>query len=379
MENRLAAARGACGRAENNMNKNNLLLEKIALNYAGKTALFVPGGLEEKLCEKLLPDRIEPWKPAGGKYDLVLGLTPARQEKTDGAIEAVMESCHYYLHMGAFLHGDLGERTVLHHRLAVDGEIIDLTVCLGDLGRELIRIDDYPTGVRPLVADMGQIHEVLLEFERQTIDYRLGIVPAILDDGMKSFLTTLRHMRPVLHGYDHGYPRFSKYLLEHGDPYNQRGTVGGFDEFEHEESSVILKKLQKGKDLLEGITGVTVNEYIPPCNRAGFKTGRVLEELGFKRYFSEKKIPRCRLERIGSDFYGRTSEFPLGQEVRVITLHVTWEFDRIRKGDSHSLVNFLHYLNRCRKRRRALAEKMFSDLIRVIEVGLIKQPHPGAG
>ncbi|WP_457576318.1 hypothetical protein [Desulfomarina sp.] len=355
------------------MKKIKWLIEEIELNYAGEVALFVAGELGMKLCEKsALPDRIESWKPTGGRYDLVLGVVPPGQEIIDGAGKAVIESCRYYIHIGVPLSDDYTERgrIVLQHRLGIGVDMFDLTVYQGDLCRELIRIDDYPTGVRPLVEDINMIHEVLLEFEQQETEYRLGIVPAVLDDDMKHFLSGLRYMRPVLHGYDHGYPRFSKYLMEHGDPFNQKGTVGAFDEFEHEDSSVICEKLQRGKKLLEKITGVSVDEYIPPCNRAGFRTGNVLEELGFKRYYSEKRIPRCRLERIGSDFYGCTSDFPIGREVRVITLHVTWEYDQVRKGDSHSLVNFLSYLQRCRKRRRVLAEKMFSDLVRMIEAGL---------
>jgi hypothetical protein len=234
---------------------------------------------------------------------------------------------------------------------------------------ELVRIDDYPSGVRPLVADIGEINSVLLEFERFGIDYYLGIVPAILDDGMRSFLSGLRCMRPVLHGYDHGYPRFSKHLLEHGDPFNKRGTVGGFDEFRDEEMSVIRQKLEKGKTILEEISGAVVTDYIPPCNMAGSKTGSVLEQLGFRRYFSEKEIPRCSLVRVESDFYGCSADFPMGSRARVITLHVTWEYDLFRRGDSRSLVNLLHYLQRCRKRRRNLVEKLFSHLVRMVEAG----------
>ncbi len=353
------------------MNYVNWLIQEFELNYAGEVAFFARDGLEEKLWGKTdLRDRIELWKPTGRRYDLVIGVVPEGHGKFGREVEVVMESCHYYLHIGTRLSGDYDRRIVLRHRLGSSDELFDITVYMGDLSGELIRIDDYPTGVRPLVADRDKIHEVLLKFEQLETNYRLGIVPAILDDDMKLFLSGLRYMRPVLHGYDHGYPGFSKYLIERGDPYNQRGTVGGFDEFEYDNSSVIFEKLQKGKKLLEEITGVPVNEYIPPCNRAGFKTGRILEELGLRRYFSEKRIPRCRLERIGSDFYGRTSDFPMGGQARVITLHVTWEYDLIRQGDSSSLVNFLYYLRRCRKRRRDLAERVFADLVRVIEAGM---------
>ncbi|BCL60118.1 hypothetical protein DGMP_08110 [Desulfomarina profundi] len=374
MEDCLAAICGLCGRVGNNMNKVNLLIKEFKLNYAGEVALFTHDGQEGQLWGKTDPrDRIELWKPTGRRYDLVIGVVPGGHGKFDRAVEAVMESCHYYLHIGVPPSGDYAGRIVLRHRLAFGEDMIDITVYMGDLTGELIRIDDYPTGVRPLVADRDKIHEILLKFEQLETDYRLGIVPAILDEDMKLFLSGLRYMRPVLHGYDHGYPHFSKYLVERGDPYNQRGTVGGFDEFEHDNSSVIFEKLQKGKKLLEEITGLQVNEYIPPCNRAGFRTGRILEELGLRRYFSEKRIPRCRLERIGSDFYGRTSDFPMGGQARVITLHVTWEYDLIRKGDSSSLVNFLYYLRRCRKRRRDLAERVFADLVRVIEAGLVPE------
>lgn len=212
-----------------------------------------------------------------------------------------------------------------------------LALILGALTHPLIRIDDYPSGVRPILPDLEPLHEILKQFEARRIPYHLGIVPAILNDHMISTLRRLTCMIPAQHGFDHCYPRYSALLTRKRDPYNERGTVGGFNEFSWQSTTAIERKLRDGKALLERELGRTVDEYIPPCNRCNRRTARLLESLGFKLCLSEKPVPGHFVPGLRSDFYGRSAELNSGTIPEVLGLHVTWEWDLQRKGDMTSL------------------------------------------
>jgi len=226
----------------------------------------------------------------------------------------------------------------------------------GDLTSPIIRVDDYPTGVRPILNDLGPLHRVLSEIDGYGLTWHLGIVPALLTDDMFGFLRTLRWMVPLCHGYDHAYSQMSAKLIAAGDPMNQRGTVGGFNEFAGRNRKAIVEALSKGRRLLEEGLGKPVTGYVPPCNFGDRATGAALIDAGFTHYFSEKKIPGCPLPRIGSDFYGRSPEHgPRHAGAKVITLHVTWEVDVLRNGDAHSLPRLMAQLAERAGRSRAEA------------------------
>lgn len=212
-----------------------------------------------------------------------------------------------------------------------------LSLLRGALTHPLIRIDDYPTGIRPILPDLEPLHDILMQFERRRIPYHLGIVPAILNDHMISALQSLTCMIPAQHGFDHCYPRYSALLVRQGDPYNERGTVGGFNEFRWQSSAVIERKLQNGKSLLEQRLGRAVDEYIPPCNRCNRKTARLLKSLGFKLCLSERRVPGRFVPGLPSDFYGRSAELDARTIPEVLGLHVTWEWDLQRKGNTTAL------------------------------------------
>jgi len=212
-------------------------------------------------------------------------------------------------------------------------------------GLPVIRVDDYPTGVRPLLADLDSVHQVLQAIEDRGLAYHLGIVPARLTEAMSAHLATLRHMIPVVHGYDHGL-RFTPLLEAAGDPLNQRRTVGEFDEFEGQSFESIKARLAEARRLVEERLRCPVTGYIPPCNRAGRSTGRALAETGYTHYFSERRIPGCPLPGLASVFYGRSDRYrPGSRRPKVVTLHATWEADLLRDGDERSLARLLDHLS----------------------------------
>lgn len=209
----------------------------------------------------------------------------------------------------------------------------------GDLGQPLLRIDDYPTGVRPIVADLGPLHAVLDQFEERGLEYYLGIVPGITDTAMFQHLRSLKHMIPAQHGYNHQYPKYSELLRRRGDLDNSKGTVGGFNEFAWQFSGTVQRALSLGKQRLESELSRKVEVYIPPCNRCNRTTAKVLAKLGFKLCLSEKPAPGAHLPTLGSGFYGRSPQIsadaaPLPE---VLSFHATWEADLWRNQEQGAL------------------------------------------
>ena len=232
----------------------------------------------------------------------------------------------------------------------------------GELTDPLLRVDDYPTGVRPILEDLTSLHDVLSRIDEAGLPFHLGIVPALLDERMVSFLRGLQRLVVSMHGFEHGYAKHSKILLDAGDPFNQHGTVSGFDEFAGQSYPEILQKIRDGKQILESRLGRAVRSYIPPCNAGNRSTGRALMAVGFEYVLTEKAIPGCKLPLIGSDFYDRTSAFKPDFRPHVASLHATWEADMTRAGDPRSLPTFLAALVAQREQARgvvaSVAERM---------------------
>jgi hypothetical protein len=222
----------------------------------------------------------------------------------------------------------------------------------GQLCDPLLRVDDYPTGVRPILEDLSSLHEVLSLIDAAGLPFHLGVVPAILEDRMLPFLRSLSQLVVSMHGFEHGYAKHSKILLDANDPFNQRGTVSGFDEFAGQSYPEVLAKIQAGRQSLESRLGQLPASYIPPCNAGNRATGRALLTAGFQYVLSEKPVPGCDLPVIGSDFYDRSSVFHADLRPKVASLHATWEADMLRAGDTRSLPTFLAALVRQRSEAR---------------------------
>lgn len=245
---------------------------------------------------------------------------------------------------------------------------LELRLYRGDFTDPLLRVDDYPTGVRPILPDLQPLHDVLQRIDRTGMPFHLGIVPGILDEPMIRFLNGLEHLIVAQHGFDHGYPVYSKVLIERGDPFNQRGTLGAFDEFAGRGYDEQLELLGRGRDILQSRLGRPVASYVPPTNTANRRTGRALEALSFEYVLSEHAVPGCKLPCIPSGFYGRSSELKPGPLPDVATLHVTWEADLARSGVA-SLAPFLAALRGERQRRRDEVHRVSDRIARDVGIG----------
>ena len=227
----------------------------------------------------------------------------------------------------------------------------------GDLADPVVRIDDSPTGIRPLLPDLTPLHDILMKFESAGLFYHLGIVPAILTEVVFQFLERLEYMIPVVHGFDHGYPEYSAILEAKGDIYN-KSPIGVFNEFKGQSYGAIRQKLSEARRILEDRLNCAANSYIPPCNTGDRKTARALLDSGYSRYFSEKKIPSRELPWIRSDFYGISPDFDYDMPSLVTTLHTTWEWDVSRGGDSQSLDKLIEHLTSEKKQTEIRTREM---------------------
>ena len=244
-----------------------------------------------------------------------------------------------------------------------------LRVYRGELSDPLLRVDDYPTGVRPILEDLSSLHDVLSQIDAAGLPFHLGVVPALLDERMALFLRGLSQLVVSMHGFEHGYAEHSQILLRAGDPLNQRGTVGGFDEFAGQPYADILQKIQDGRRLLVSRLGQVPRSYIPPCNAGNRSTGRALLATGFEYVLTEKLIPGCELPHIRSDFYDRSSAFLADRQPNVASLHATWEADMLRAGDTQSLPRFLAALVAQRTQARAQVANVAGELVGALSRG----------
>jgi hypothetical protein len=292
------------------------------------------------------------------RYDVLLAGRLADFAPESSRFRAALASCQLLLTLDAGPASPLRAEPLAE--LAVQGGT--LRVYRGELTDPLLRVDDYPTGVRPILEDLSSLHDVLSQIDAAGLPFHLGVVPALLDDRMVDFLRGLSRLLVSMHGFEHGYAKHSQILLRAGDPLNQRGTVSGFDEFSQQAYAEILHKIQRGRSLLESRLGQVPRSYIPPCNAGNRSTGRALLATGFEYVLTEKHIPGCELPNISSDFYDRSSAFLANSQPNVASLHATWEADMLRAGDTQSLPRFLAALLQQRARARAQVESVASDL-----------------
>ena len=299
---------------------------------------------------------------ASCRYFLLLDLV-RRKRSREGELGPDRDRMRYALgrHRPRIEHGfDLGQlddrilgyRTYHGGANEFDEEPLHFVALFrGDLAEPLLRIDDYPTGIRPILDDLSPLHQILTKVESHGLRYYLGIVPALVDDDMGRFLRGLEHALPAVHGYDHAYFKYAPILQAKGDPFNQ-GTVGSFNEFKGEPYDVIVERLRRGRRLLEDRLGTAVDTYIPPGNLGDRRTGQALIEAGYRHYLSERRIAGCSLPWMKSDFYGKSDGYDPARPYHLVTLHLTWEWDLVRQGTLHSLDRLLgHLAGRCRAER----------------------------
>jgi hypothetical protein len=282
-------------------------------------------------------------------YDaLIAARLSATSVDLERRLKSALASCRLLIVLDAEGAGFAPERLLETPALATG----NLQIYRGDRSDPLLRVDDYPTGVRPILEDLTSLHDVLSRIDDSGLAFHLGIVPAIVTEPMAQFLRGLRHLVVCMHGYEHGYAKHSKILLDAGDPLNQRSTVTGFDEFAGRSYTEVESTLRQGRQSLESRLERSPVCYIPPNNEANRNTGRALLSTGFEYVLSERRIPGSELPCIGSDFYDRSSAFRPDLRPNVASLHATWEADMLRAGDTESLPRFLAALVAQRTRAR---------------------------
>lgn len=277
------------------------------------------------------------WRRAPLHEVLLAGRMPGLTRVGEARFQSALHSCRLLIVLDSTRLEEDGPRLLAE--LPVSAGYLRLY--RGDFSDPLLRVDDYPTGVRPILDDLSPLHDVLARIDEAALPFHLGIVPALLEDRMVPFLRGLSHLVVSMHGFAHGYAKYSKILLDAGDPFNQKGTVGGFDEFAGQDYAAILEQLREGRRILETRLAQSPLSYIPPCNAGNRNTGRALLATGFEYVLTEKPVPGCDLPEIASDFYDRSSALKPGARPNVASLHATWEADMTRAGDSHSLPRFL--------------------------------------
>ena len=339
----------------------------LLLPQGWSAGLLQPGRQEAKALPRFeaLPRRRWDLRfRAARRFDLLVAGRLPNFASEQPQFRSALASCQALIVLGS--ESTVAASPHLLAELAIAGGYLRLY--RGELTDPLLRIDDYPTGVRPILEDLSSLHDVLSRIDEAGLPFHLGIVPALLDERMVSFLRGLGQLVVSMHGFEHGYAKHSKILLDAGDPFNQNGTVGGFDEFAGRGYSEILEKIRDGKRILESRLGRAVHSYIPPCNAGNRSTGRALLETGFEYVLSEKAIPGCELPLIASDFYDRSSAFKPEMRPNVASLHATWEADMARAGDARSLPAFLTALVAQRAEARqvvaALTERVLGQLSR---------------
>jgi hypothetical protein len=191
----------------------------------------------------------------------------------------------------------------------------------------IIRLDDFPTGVRPLLKNIDPLVEILSKFCNHFENVKLGIVPKLLNNQLVDKIKHL-NFEPCMHGYDHNYFKFSPILESTGDVFNSKGTVPSFSEFDNCTPEEIYKKIEDGKAILEGYFNQNITTYIPPCNQICYNTKVALKKHGFTTIFTEGNHTDNMFKYVPSDYYGRVIDTKC-ENHRVLTYHLTWEYDEL--------------------------------------------------
>lgn len=189
----------------------------------------------------------------------------------------------------------------------------------------MFRIDDYPTGVRPIMNDRFTKFDIVLqEFEQRDIPYLLGVVPALINEDDIEYLKSLKNLNVALHGYDHHFFCFNEYNRE---------------EFKGCSTHHIYTQLLAGLKILQDFD---ISTYIPPFNRYSQNLVDALIDANIETITTgvnpsvdiDHKSLNVLTPRM--EFYGRSTEiinhmhlFDIDNDH--IALHLTWEFDEYMK------------------------------------------------
>jgi len=206
----------------------------------------------------------------------------------------------------------------------------------------VFRIDDYPTGVRPVVKDrFKKFSTVLDEFESRNTSYILGVVPALVDEDDIEYLLSLKFASIALHGYDHNFYCFDE-------------LKDNREEFKDSFTSEIYDSLSHGLSILKDFN---IDTYIPPFNRYSQNLVDAVVRLGIKRITTgvnpDNNIDHRGLEVLTPKdiFYGRSTDIIdymryFNPNIDHVALHLTWEVDEYEKfGKNWYLPNVIKAYN----------------------------------
>jgi len=201
----------------------------------------------------------------------------------------------------------------------------------------ILRIDDYPTGVRPIPPNhILEFGPILRSFEDAELSYFLGIVPGLCTDVDWIFLNSLRYMIPACHGYNHCYPIYFPILILNNDPYNQAGLAGDENEFKNMDKETTFRTIKKAVDILRSNLSKKVEVFIPPFNRINDYVEEALIANGINFILSEGIKPKTLPCVSSGSYYIRSDMCPYMNlsAAPCVTLHLTWEWDLVRRGQS---------------------------------------------
>jgi hypothetical protein len=228
-----------------------------------------------------------------------------------------------------------------------------------------IRIDDYPSGIRPIPSQTTLFHPLLRRIDSFETPYILGIVPAICSNEDWEFLRSLNNMVPAMHGITHKYFEYSPYLVSVGDPENRVSISRQFNELSGIHPKYLSSVLSVFKNKMESKLGLNVDIYIPPCNKITVRQSKALKVAGFRSIYSENRNPFLRLPNFKSDFYGRSNEFVEGGSLT--TLHITWEYDVYLKWGFSSIDYLMGEISGDESRLQSLRESRRDWFLQTME------------
>lgn len=139
----------------------------------------------------------------------------------------------------------------------------------------VIRVDDYPTGVRAKLPNYrGLAAQVLGHLERYDIPYMLAVVPAQLEPEDAEFLRRRKNMTVAMHGYNHdqGHAGFRRVTSE-------------FTGNSVERNVDLLERGRKLLDTLDTLDTMDTCAFVPPGNAYDLNLLKALARTGFKLCF----------------------------------------------------------------------------------------------
>lgn len=210
----------------------------------------------------------------------------------------------------------------------------------------IMRIDDYPTGVRQTNVDLKTKLKFLKMIDKCDIPFVLAIVPTLCSKEDFEILKSLKNLIPAMHGINHGNAQFGQLITENHDMSNEKTILKPFNELKIIPTEYIKKVLKAHKMKLESNIEKNVNIFIPPSNRINLIQLNQVMLAGFEQVMFDRKKYKffLRYPLIGSNFYGKSPNY--SGEIGLITLHFTWELDLIKE---HGSANFEGFLNQISK------------------------------